>query len=99
MSSPAAHRGLATGRGRVFDAAGEPARWPGGPGHATAARTPATRLRSGRAWRLRNRREQIHASLARLEERGDIVRCELLDGDKRIGGWIKVRDLSSAASP
>ena len=46
----------------------------------------------GATWRLANRRQAINASLARLQESGDIVPCTLQAGDRAIGGWIRPAD-------
>ncbi len=49
-------------------------------------------------WRLKGRSKQIAASLARLEEAGEVVSCELRDEDgSSTSGWIRVDDLELAA--
>ncbi|MEM1206038.1 MAG: crosslink repair DNA glycosylase YcaQ family protein [Acidobacteriota bacterium] len=48
-------------------------------------------------WRLRNLRPDITAALGRLEERGEIQRCDLLAGDRRVKGWVRPADLEMAA--
>ena len=44
-------------------------------------------------WRLRNMREDLARALDTLEEDGSIVRCDLLDGARRVRGWIRPADL------
>ena len=48
-------------------------------------------------WRLRNMREELARALGTLEEDGSIVRCDLLDGARRVHGWIRPADLELAA--
>ena len=48
-------------------------------------------------WRLRNIREDLAHTLSTLEEDGRIVRCDLLDGTRRVHGWIRPADLELAA--
>lgn len=49
-------------------------------------------------WRLRNRRSELQAALARLQDKGAIVPCALAGGQGRpIPGWIRPEDLELAA--
>ncbi len=49
-------------------------------------------------WRLRNRREQVVAALARLQARGLVAPCALADGRSRdVAGWIRPEDRELAA--
>ncbi len=48
-------------------------------------------------WRLRNMREDLTRALAELEEEGSIRRCDLIDGARRVRGWIRPADLDLAA--
>jgi uncharacterized protein YcaQ len=58
-----------------------------GHGWATTGTLAAT-------WRLRNRREEIRASIERLADSGRVIACSLADGGaKRTAGWIRPEDL------
>ena len=49
-------------------------------------------------WRLKNRAKVIATELERLEETGEVVRCELVDQQgSGIDGWIRPGDLELAA--
>ena len=71
-----------------------------GHGWATTSTLSAT-------WRLKGYRDDVQAALARLQEQGEIVPCDLLLGDpaddgdvetkrKRVPGWIRPGDLELA---
>jgi hypothetical protein len=62
-----------------------------GHGWATTGTLAAT-------WRLRNRREELAAALAALQEEGAIVPCTLSAPDRsRVKGWCRRQDLELAA--
>lgn len=48
-------------------------------------------------WRLKNCRDQIQASLERLREDEQIVRCDLQHAERRFPGWIRCHDLEQAS--
>ncbi len=51
-----------------------------------------------RTWRLRNRPAEIRVTLARLQDRKDILPCALVHDDgKRTTGWIRPADIELAA--
>jgi len=57
-----------------------------GHGWATTGTLAAT-------WRLRNVREELQAALARLEARGEVAACSLVDDEgRRTKGWIRTAD-------
>lgn len=63
-----------------------------GHGWATAGTLAAT-------WRLRNMKVELTAALERLQEKGQIVRCELAaqDGGAKSSGFVRPQDLELAA--
>lgn len=51
-----------------------------------------------RTWRLTKRKEEIASALSRLERRGEIVPCALVEaGGRKAAGWIRPTDLDLAA--
>jgi uncharacterized protein len=63
-----------------------------GHGWATTGTLAAT-------WRLRNQGAAVAAALRRLDERGEVLACALVEeGGRRTAGWIRPRDRELAAA-
>lgn len=61
-----------------------------GHGWATGGTLAAT-------WRLRNKKKEISAALARLTEQGEVIPCALEEDGRRKAGWIRPGDLELAS--